>query len=294
MIVRLGREGDRHRPAARLHRRGVPVADRPRARSPCIGEGRRGERAAVPTRPARSRAFVFKTRLGPVRRAHHDVPGVQREGPARLHRAQRHPGHRRADRPALHAAGQGARRRCSEVAAGDIGAVAKLQHAHTGDTFSTKDDPVHAAAARRCPSRCSPTRSRPKTKGDEDKLATGLARLREEDPTLRVSRNEETHETVMHGMGEAHLEVHDRAPEAQVRRRGRRPRPRRSRTARRSAARRRALGRHVKQTRRPRPVRGLQHRDRAARPAARASSTRTRSSAARSRTSSSRRSRRAS
>ena len=47
----------------------------------------------------------------------------------------------------------------------------------------------------------------PKTKGDEGKLATGLARLREEDPTLRVSRNEETHETVMHGMGEAHLEV---------------------------------------------------------------------------------------
>jgi len=47
----------------------------------------------------------------------------------------------------------------------------------------------------------------PKAKGEEDKLATGLARLREEDPTLRVSRSEETHETVMHGMGEAHLEV---------------------------------------------------------------------------------------
>jgi elongation factor G len=48
---------------------------------------------------------------------------------------------------------------------------------------------------------------RPRTKGDEDKLATGLARLREEDPSFRVARNEETHETVIYGMGEAHLGV---------------------------------------------------------------------------------------
>jgi elongation factor G len=47
----------------------------------------------------------------------------------------------------------------------------------------------------------------PKTKGDEDKLSTGLARLREEDPTLRVDRSEETHETVLYGMGDSHLEV---------------------------------------------------------------------------------------
>ena len=47
----------------------------------------------------------------------------------------------------------------------------------------------------------------PTTKGDEDKLATGLTRLREEDPTFRIERNEETHETVIYGMGEAHLDV---------------------------------------------------------------------------------------
>jgi elongation factor G len=47
----------------------------------------------------------------------------------------------------------------------------------------------------------------PKTKGDEDKLSTAIARVTEEDPTLRVDRSEETHETVMYGMGEAHLDV---------------------------------------------------------------------------------------
>jgi elongation factor G len=94
----------------------------------------------------------------------------------------------------------------TEVAAGDIGAVAKLAHTHTGDTFSTKDDPVQLPAVE-LPEPLLAYAIAPKTKGDEDKLATGLARLREEDPTLRVARNEETHETVMYGMGEAHLEV---------------------------------------------------------------------------------------
>jgi elongation factor G len=94
----------------------------------------------------------------------------------------------------------------TEIAAGDIGAVAKLAHAHTGDTFSTKDSPVTLPSIE-LPEPLLAYAIAPKTKGDEDKLATGLARLREEDPTLRVSRNEETHETVMHGMGEAHLEV---------------------------------------------------------------------------------------
>ncbi len=94
----------------------------------------------------------------------------------------------------------------AEVGAGDIGAVAKLSHTTTGDTFSTKDDPVQLPPVE-MPEPLLAFAISPKTKGDEDKLSTALARLQEEDPTLRVERSEETHETVMYGMGEAHLDV---------------------------------------------------------------------------------------
>jgi elongation factor G len=94
----------------------------------------------------------------------------------------------------------------AEVVAGDIGAVAKLTASHTGDTWSTKDAPVTLTPVE-LPEPLLAYAISPKTKGDEDKLATGLARLREEDPSFRVSRNDETHETVIYGMGEAHLDV---------------------------------------------------------------------------------------
>jgi elongation factor G len=94
----------------------------------------------------------------------------------------------------------------SEVPAGDIAAVAKLSHTTTGDTFSTKDDPVTLPPAE-MPEPLLAFAIAPKTKGDEDKLSTALSRLREEDPTLRIERSDETHETVMYGMGEAHLDV---------------------------------------------------------------------------------------
>jgi elongation factor G len=94
----------------------------------------------------------------------------------------------------------------SEVPAGDIAAVAKLSHTTTGDTLSTKDDPVRLPTIE-MPEPLLAFAITPKTKGDEDKLSTALSRLREEDPTLRIERSDETHETVMYGMGEAHLDV---------------------------------------------------------------------------------------
>jgi elongation factor G len=93
-----------------------------------------------------------------------------------------------------------------EVPAGDIGAVAKLQKVHTGDTLTEKSAPVTLAALE-LPEPLHAVAVEPKTKGDEDKLSTAYHRLQEEDPTFRVDRIPETHETVMYGMGEAHLDV---------------------------------------------------------------------------------------
>src|SRR5439155_25654298 len=94
----------------------------------------------------------------------------------------------------------------SEVPAGDLGAVAKLAHDTTGDTFSVKADPVTLPAID-LPEPLLALAIGPKTKGDEDKLSTAIARIQEDDPSFRVDRSAETHETVMYGMGEAHLET---------------------------------------------------------------------------------------
>ncbi len=94
----------------------------------------------------------------------------------------------------------------AEVPAGDIGAVAKLGHTTTGDTFSVKSDPVTLPGID-LPEPLLALAIEPKTKGDEDKLSTAIARVHEDDPSFHVERSSETHETVMYGMGEAHLDV---------------------------------------------------------------------------------------
>ena len=93
----------------------------------------------------------------------------------------------------------------AEASAGDIGAVAKLSHTTTGDTFSVKGDPLVLPPIE-LPEPLLAVAIEPKTKGDEDKLSTALARIKEDAPSIRIERSGETRETVMYGMGEAHID----------------------------------------------------------------------------------------
>jgi elongation factor G len=106
----------------------------------------------------------------------------------------------------------------SDVPAGDIGAVAKLTATSTGDTLTPRNMPVavisptaaDAGGGSWLAEAATPALSvaiRPKSKADEDKLMTALHRLQEEDPTLVVRRDDETHQTVLSGTGETHLAI---------------------------------------------------------------------------------------
>lgn len=94
----------------------------------------------------------------------------------------------------------------SEAVAGDIAAVAKLAHTHSGETLTTRADSILYKPLE-APERNLAKAIVAKTKGDEDKLMTGLAKLQEEDPSLQLERNPETHQTLLWGTGETHLDV---------------------------------------------------------------------------------------
>jgi elongation factor G len=92
-----------------------------------------------------------------------------------------------------------------EACAGDIVAVAKLQGTLTGDTLGAKDG--SALPGLDLPNPVYTLAIFPKARGDEEKISTGLARLAEEDPTLHVERNEVTHQLLISGLGDVHLDV---------------------------------------------------------------------------------------
>ena len=94
----------------------------------------------------------------------------------------------------------------SQLGAGDIGGVAKLSITSTGDTLGSRDKPLKITPVP-FPEPIFSEAVHPKTKTDVDKLGTALTRLVEEDPTLRVSRDNDTNETILSGLGETQLAV---------------------------------------------------------------------------------------
>jgi elongation factor G len=91
------------------------------------------------------------------------------------------------------------------IGLGDIGVIPKLE-ASTGDTLTIRDDPVTLDRIV-FPDTSYAASIHPKTRNDVDKLSTALARIVEEDPTLRVHRDDSTGETIMSGLGESHIQI---------------------------------------------------------------------------------------
>jgi elongation factor G len=98
------------------------------------------------------------------------------------------------------------REEIEECYAGDICAGVGLKHTGTGDTLAAPDAPIELEEIE-FPEPVIAVAIEPKTKADQEKLATSLARLAEEDPTFHVETEQETGQTLIHGMGELHLEV---------------------------------------------------------------------------------------
>ena len=93
-----------------------------------------------------------------------------------------------------------------ELRAGDIGAIAKLQNTSTCDTLASTDRPVQFPEIS-YPKAHMKKAIRPKTKGDEDKLASAINKILEEDKTLNFTVDKETKQSIISGLGDTHIDV---------------------------------------------------------------------------------------
>ena len=98
------------------------------------------------------------------------------------------------------------RKEIDMVYAGDIAAAVGLKDTTTGDTLCDEKNPV-ILESMEFPEPVISVAVEPKTKADQEKMGTALARLAEEDPTFKVRTDEETGQTIISGMGELHLDI---------------------------------------------------------------------------------------
>ena len=184
----------------------VDLAPAPQERGEAVGttpdasEARRAVAAAAPVS-----AFVFKTIADPFAgrlslfrvmsgtlRGDTPVVNVTRSAPERLGQVALLQGKQIVTMP--------------ELRAGDLGVVAKLKETKTGDTLSDPNQPIRYPEIS-FPAPAISFALEPKSKGDEEKISTALARLMEEDPVLKVGRDPQTHELLVSGNGQVHVEV---------------------------------------------------------------------------------------
>jgi elongation factor G len=95
----------------------------------------------------------------------------------------------------------------TEIPSGDIGAVAKLANTHTGDTLTSSKDATDTLEPINFPEPVYTVAVFPKSQADLDKMSNALSRVVEEDRTLRVTRDPETAEVHLSGMGESHIQI---------------------------------------------------------------------------------------
>jgi elongation factor G len=177
--------------------------DRPAATGTRPGSEEEVAREASPDAPVS--AFVFKTIIDPHagRISVFRVYSGTMKSDSSVHNTSRDSGERVGSLLLLQGKNQ---TQVAEAQSGDIVAVAKLKDTQTGDTLADKADPiVYPPAA--LPEPATTFAIEPKTRGDEDKISTAFQRLREEDPVLQVTRDPHTHEVLLSGMGQLHIEV---------------------------------------------------------------------------------------
>jgi len=183
----------------------VAYAPSPQDRGPVIAQGKDGEESIEPNELAPLAALVFKTTADPFvgKLTYFRVYGGLVESDSRVYNSRAGEeerlgqvyvmrGKEQIPVPRLHT--------------GDIGAVAKLAHTITGDTLCDKGHPLSLPGPV-FPPPLFAVAVEPVSKADQAKLGPTLTRICEEDPTLRWHQEPSTQQTILEGMGEAHVEV---------------------------------------------------------------------------------------
>jgi len=183
----------------------VAYAPSPADRGPVTAEGADGEEEIEPSELAPLAALVFKTAADPYvgKLTYFRVYGGMMESDSRVWNSRAEVEERLGTLYVMRGKEQIPVQR---LRAGDIGAVAKLTATLTGDTLCDRSHPVHLPGPV-FPSPLFAVAVRPKSKADQAKMGPTLTRICEEDPTLRWRQEPSTRETLLEGMGEAHVDI---------------------------------------------------------------------------------------